>query len=153
MRARSVFNFYRPGYVPTGGPAEPWALQLPEMQITNESSVAGYANYMMMAMRNGVGMHGFDGKADRCDVQPHFESSVALADNPQALVDDATSRLIGENVNEELKTRMVNAVSSIVVPERRPDGSNAEFIQKQRENRATTAVLLTLVSPEFVVQK
>jgi len=46
MRAPSVFNFYRPGYSPAGTPIAREKLVAPEMQILNESSVAGYADYL-----------------------------------------------------------------------------------------------------------
>ena len=43
---RSVFNFYRPGYAPPGTAIAQDGLVAPELQITNEVSVAGYLNYM-----------------------------------------------------------------------------------------------------------
>lgn len=53
LRAPSVFNFFRPGYVPAtpalGGRT------VPEFQITTESSVAGYLNFMQTCIGSGVG--------------------------------------------------------------------------------------------------
>ncbi|MBE0546501.1 MAG: DUF1800 domain-containing protein, partial [Rubrivivax sp.] len=46
QRSASVFNFFRPGYVPPNTAIATAALVAPEFQITNESSVAGYLNYM-----------------------------------------------------------------------------------------------------------
>jgi uncharacterized protein (DUF1800 family) len=153
LRARSVFNFYRPGYVSPGGPAEARGMVLPEMQITNESSVAGYANFMIASVRYGVGAHGVDGRAPRCDVQPDYTAATALADDPASLVDDTLARLIGQHVDPTLKTQIVDAVTSVEVPALRPDGSNADYVAKQRQNRVYAAVVLTLASPEFVVQR
>ena len=42
LRAPSVFNFYRPGFVPPGTHAAAQNLALPEMQIVHETSAAGY---------------------------------------------------------------------------------------------------------------
>jgi uncharacterized protein (DUF1800 family) len=151
LRARSVFNFFRPGYTPAGGPAEQHGMVLPEMQITNESSVAGYANYMMFVVRYGVGTRG-TGTNPRCDVQPDFTAALNLADDPQALVDDTVARLLGQT-DSDLTSQIVSAVSSITIPAPRANGGNADFIQKQKLNRVYAAVLLTLASPEFVVQK
>jgi uncharacterized protein (DUF1800 family) len=149
LRARSVFNFYRPGYIPPGGRAERDGMTVPEMQITNESSVAGYANFMMGAVRYGVGQKAEHGDPI-CDVQPDYRASMQLAGDPAALVDDTISRLLG-HTNDDLRQQIISAVASIEVPDRRED--NGDFIRKQKQNRVWTAVLLTLASPEFVVQK
>ena len=48
MRSPSVFNFFRPGYVPPGTSLSAGAVA-PEFQLVNESSVAGYLNFMQVA--------------------------------------------------------------------------------------------------------
>jgi uncharacterized protein (DUF1800 family) len=138
LKSPSVFNFYRPGYVPPGGQAEQLGMVLPEMQITNESSVAGYANFMMNVVRRGVSG----------DVLPDYQAQMQLAGDPVALVDDTIGRLL-EHANTDLRQQIIDAVTSINVP----DQGNPNFIQKQKQNRVWAAVLLTLASPEFVVQK
>ena len=55
MFAPSVFNFFRPGYVPSGQGLAQAGLVVPEMQLTHELSVAGYMNYIR------------DLDADRCE--------------------------------------------------------------------------------------
>jgi uncharacterized protein (DUF1800 family) len=153
MRSESVFNFYRPGYVNAGGATAFNGLVAPEMQITTESSVAGYANFMMGVLLRGVGQHGLDGQAARSDVQPDLSSAVALADDSTALVDDVTARLIGDSVNDDLKNDIRIAVDSIVVPAPNKTGTNGNAIAKAKLNRAMTAVMLTIASPEYVVQQ
>ena len=44
--APTVFNFFRPGYVPPGARSAQAGLVAPEMQIDDELSVAGYMNYI-----------------------------------------------------------------------------------------------------------
>ena len=44
LRSPSVFNFFRPGYVPPNSSIAGASLVAPEFQITNESSVVGYLN-------------------------------------------------------------------------------------------------------------
>jgi uncharacterized protein (DUF1800 family) len=151
LRSESVFNFYRPGYVNAGGSTARNGLVAPELQITTESSVAGYANFMIGVLQRGVGQKGLTGKASRNDVQPNLGPAIRLADDPKALVDDVTARLIGDTVDDELKTHIVNAVSSITVPA--PNGSNGDAIARAKSNRAMTAVLIALASPEYTVQK
>jgi uncharacterized protein (DUF1800 family) len=153
MRSESVFNFYRPGYLNAGGATARNGLVAPELQITTESSVAGYANFMVGVLQRGVGQKGLDGKAERNDVQPNLSSAVQLADDPKALVDDVTSRLIGDTVDDELKTHIRKAVASIDIPAPNRDHSNGDAIARAKSNRAMTAVLITLASPEYIVQK
>jgi uncharacterized protein (DUF1800 family) len=45
-RSSSVFNFFRPGYLPPNSAIAAASLVAPEFQITNESTVVGYVNYM-----------------------------------------------------------------------------------------------------------
>ena len=46
MRSPSVSNFYRPGYVPPGTEAAKAGLAVPEMQLAQETTAAGYVNFM-----------------------------------------------------------------------------------------------------------
>ena len=153
LRSPSVFNFYRPGYVPAGGEAASLGMTLPEMQITDETSVAGYANYMITAVKAGVGQKGVDGKATRPDLQMNHTALLPLATDPTALVDKVTPRYFAGPVNSALRTELINAVASINVPVLKPDGSNKEWVDKAKANRVLTAVAMPLVSPEFIVQK
>jgi uncharacterized protein (DUF1800 family) len=153
LRSESVFNFYRPGYMNAGGATAFNGLVAPELQITTESSVAGYANYMLAVLQRGVGSKGLDGTASRNDVQPDFSGAIALADDSTALVNDVTARLIGDSVDPDLVTQIKIAVDSIVIPAPNKAGTNGPAIAKAKTNRALTAVMLTLASPEYIVQK
>jgi uncharacterized protein (DUF1800 family) len=154
FRSPSVFNFFRPGYVPPGAEAAAAGMTLPEMQITSESSVAGYANYMIAAVQRGVGLKGVNGKAARPDLQVDYSAFLPLATDPAALVDKVNGRLLaGSTVNPQLRSAMVSAVGSITIPALRADGSNRAWVDKAKSNRVWAATALALVSPEFIVQK
>jgi uncharacterized protein (DUF1800 family) len=153
LRSPSVFNFYRPGYVPAGGEAAALDMTLPEMQITDESSVAGYVNYVLGAVRVGVGPSGTDGKATRPDLQPDYTALQPLVTDPALLVDTVNARLFGEPVDAALRDETIAAVTSIVIPELNKYGTNQRLIDKAKANRLWTAVALPLVSPEFIVQR
>jgi len=75
LRSPSVFNFFRPGYVPPNSAIGSAGLVAPEFQITNESSVVGYLNYMQRAVSTGIG-----------DVVADYSNLLPLADNAQSLV-------------------------------------------------------------------
>jgi uncharacterized protein (DUF1800 family) len=80
MRSPSVFNFYRPGYVPPGTQAATAGLVVPEMQIVHETTAAGYVNYMRDNVSQGVGS--LAPRVNRRDLQPDFAAELALAEQP-----------------------------------------------------------------------
>jgi uncharacterized protein (DUF1800 family) len=153
LRSETVFNFYRPGYVNAGGATAANGLVAPELQITNETSVAGYANFMMGVVQRGVGQKGLLGTASRNDVQPDFSAAQNLATDSASLVNDVTARLIGDTVDASLKSQIQTAVDSIPIPALNKAGSNGPQIENAKHNRVLTAVLLTLASPEYIAQK
>ena len=52
--APSVFNFFRPGFVPPNTALAPTKTPAPEFQIVNETTVGAYINYMQDKIRYGV---------------------------------------------------------------------------------------------------
>lgn len=126
LRSSSVFNFFRPGYVP---PA--LGVVAPEFQIVNESSVVGYANYMQSAISKGVG-----------DVKADYASLLPLADNVPALLDEINLVLAAGQLSADTLTLVRNAITSMAT------GTDAA-----RANRVYAALTLVMASPEFIVQK
>jgi uncharacterized protein (DUF1800 family) len=153
LRSTSVFNFFRPGYIPAGGEAATLGMTLPEMQTTDETSVAGYANFMVNVVQRGVGQKGVDGMAARPDLQVDYTALKPLVTDPAQLVDTVNTRLFSEPVNATMRSEQIAAVNSIVIPALKRDGSNQAAIEKAKTNRLWSAVLLPLVTPEFIVQK
>jgi uncharacterized protein (DUF1800 family) len=153
LRSPSVFNFYRPGYVPPGTESGALGLTVPELQLTSETTVAGYANYVRTGIQNGFGLNGTDGKAARRDVQLKLDAELALADKPSELVDLVATKLLVGQADPALKTDMVEAVSSITIPALKPDGSNQASVDTAKKNRVWLALTLACVAPEYLVQK
>lgn len=149
----SVFNFYRPGFVPPNTLASSAGMVAPEMQITNETSVAGYAEIMRLGMNLGFGQNGANWTEARRDMQVNYNAEIALVNNPGALVDHVWNKLTAGTISPALKTEIVAAVNSINLPALKANGSNQKVVDQQKEHRAHTAVFLALVSPEFIVQK
>jgi uncharacterized protein (DUF1800 family) len=153
LRSPSVFNFYRPGYVPPNTRAASVSMVVPEMQITHESSVAGYANFMRSAVQNGVGQNGPDFKAARRDLQPDYSAELAVADQSATLVHRVTDKLITGPVSQALRQEIQAGVDSIAMPLLRVDGSNQQQFDTIKRNRVMLAIYMTLMAPEFIVQK
>lgn len=151
LHAPSVFNFYRPGYVPPGTAAAAASLVAPEMQITHESSVAGYASYMASVVREGAGLYG--SASGRRDLQPDYGAALSLAAQPAALVERLNQLLLYGQMSAALRAEVEAAVAAIVLPSLAADRSNQAAVEEALRTRVHAAVLLVLVSPEFVVQK
>lgn len=147
LRSPSVFNFYRPGYVAPGTTSAARGLAAPELQIAHETSAAGLVNYLRDAVAMGVGASNTLAGVTRRDIQADFSAELALATDPAALVDRVFARLLPHTtVSAELRSDIVAAVGSIALP---TSGSTATALR----NRVNTALLLTLVSAEFQVQR
>ena len=53
MRSASVFNFFRPRYTPPVTELARRGLVAPELQITDETSIAGYLNFVAIYVDRG----------------------------------------------------------------------------------------------------
>jgi uncharacterized protein (DUF1800 family) len=144
MRAPSVFNFYRPGYVPPNSEISKFLLAgnvvpvAPELQITNEVSAAGWVKAARAVLDSGIGY--------ASDVKPNFAPLVAMAHTPSALVD----RLIllmapGGQIPMDLRNEIVATVSTVSLP----TTNDAD----KRKDRVKLATLLLVVSPEFMLRR
>jgi uncharacterized protein (DUF1800 family) len=141
MQAGSVFNFYRPNYVPPNSTAAAQGLVAPELQLSNEVSVAGYRNYLSNWLMP---------RSDR-DIVPNFSSELALADNPGALVDRLNLLLMSGQMEAGMRTRIVDAVTDRVLPA--VSATNATDVANAKRERVSIAVLLIMASPDYLVQK
>jgi len=154
--APTVFNFFRPGYVPTSKVITDAGLVAPEMQITHDVSVAGYMNYM----RNIVTVN------TTRDIRQNYSAEVALAGDPAALVERMNLLLFYGQMPDALKTQIVAAVTSRTVPAPvypvstapaasapLPEPTNQAAIDTAKLDRVYLAVFLSMASPDYLIQK
>lgn len=142
LAAPSVFNFFRPGYVPPNTRLGAAGLNAPEFQIVDEVSVAGYANTMQTAIGTGIGTGS--------DVRSAYSVEVTLADDPALLADRMNRLLLYGQMSSALRTAIIDSVAGVAIP-----GGTATQAQidAAKLNRARLAVYLTMVSPEYLVQR
>ena len=126
-----MFNFYRPGYVPPNTAVARAKLVAPEFQITTDTSVPGFANFMQRQLVTPSGGLSFS-----------YEAELLLSGDPAALVERLDRRLTHGAMSSETRNEIVAAVAAL------PAGTAAQNLTRVR-----TAILMTLVSPEFIVQK
>ena len=133
--ASSVFNYYSPGYQPPGEIADSGTLVGPEFQIINESTVATAANDLTARSNAYVGNSGNKAETIAIDVS----SLTAIANDPNALADQINHDLMYGSMSAAMKASLVKMITAI------PATSAI--------GRAQAALQLTLVSPEFAIQK
>jgi uncharacterized protein (DUF1800 family) len=131
LRAPSVFNWFRPGYAPPGEILTR-GLVAPEFQITHETTVTGYANFVTSVVQNGFGWN-------ETNIRSSYSSELALAGNTAALMDRLNLLLVAGRMSSATRSTILTAVNAV------PAGNPAQ--------RVHTAVALTMLSPEFIVQK
>lgn len=146
LRAPSVFNFFRPGYVPPNTTIAQAKLVSPEMQSTQETSVAGWLNTMRNVVPNGFGNN--PPNDPKRDVQPDYADELAIADNAVALVDRVALLLTADRMSASVRQQIATAVASVNVAI-----SNPTNLEAARRNRVHLAVFLAVASPDFIVQK
>ena len=130
-RSQTVFNFFRPGYVPPNSALGTAGLVAPELQITNEQSVVAYVNYMQGLIGSGTG----DVKADYTDI-------LTKASDSAALVGEVNLVLAAGQLSAGTVTAIRAAVDSIAAT-----ATNGPI------NRVGVAILLTLASPDYLTLK
>jgi hypothetical protein len=78
---------------------------------------------------------------------------MVLAPRTNELVTAVTDRLLYGQASTALTTAMVTAINKITIPALNAGGTNQAAIDTAKRNRINAAVLLTLATPEFMVQK
>jgi uncharacterized protein (DUF1800 family) len=154
MRSPSVFNFFRPGYVPPGTQTAAAGLVSPEMQLAQETTAAGYVNFIRDAVAFGLGQNNgvVNGVSlNRRDLQGNFTADVALADKPADLVARANTLLLQGRMSNALRDEIVGAVSKMAIPALTSNGSNQAQVDRAKRARVNAALLLVLAAPEYQV--
>ncbi len=130
LRSPSVFNFFRPGYVPPNSPLGTLKITAPEFQITNETSVVGWANFAQTFVASGVG-----------ETRPDYTPELALAADAAALVKRVVLHLAADALPAETVALITTAVGSI-----------SAATETGKRNRVYAAMHLVLCAPDYLVQ-
>ena len=137
LRSPSVFNFFRPGYVPLNSQAADNGLVAPEFQIVNESTVATYVNFMERSIE-GAGSW-------MSDLAIPFASELPIAHDSTALVDRLDLLLSAQQLGESTRSAIVAALDATPVAQSDPDEAKLRQIH--------IATLLVMASNDYMVQK
>lgn len=156
MFSPSVFNFFRPGYTPPGTNTAAANIVSPEQQILHETSAAGYTTYIRNVIANGAGPRGYTNAAPRSDVQLAYNLSAShpmmlLADDPEDLMDSINDTLMYGTMPESRKQDIVSTLYTIDY--RANINPTTQQVFDTRQRRLWSALLLTMASPEFQIQR
>jgi uncharacterized protein (DUF1800 family) len=143
MNSPSVFNFYRPGYVPPNTTLGGKNMLAPEFETTNEASTAAYVNTMQWAIGSGLGTTSISGLPD---VSATYTNELALSNNPQALV-DRINLLLDAQLSAAHESNIVNEVASVTA------SSTGALTDTPHLNRVRLALILTMASPDYMAQR
>jgi uncharacterized protein (DUF1800 family) len=137
LRSPSVFNFFRPGYFPTNTEIANRGLLAPEFQLVNETSVAGYVNFLERALTGG--------RFPVADLSFDFATELALAQDSTALIDRLDLLLTGRQLSESTRSTVRAAMESVVI--------TATSTTADRLRRVQIGVTLILASSDYLIQK
>ncbi|RZL11368.1 MAG: DUF1800 domain-containing protein [Rubrivivax sp.] len=145
LRAPSVFNFFRPGYVPPASDIASLGMVAPEFQITDDTTVIAYANFMQQIVGFGAAQPVTMG------VIGHH---IGRAADPAVLVKDLGVALTGGCLRSETAAAITEAVASLSASGFHPvDRLGGAIWATWDVARVVMAVFLILCSPDFLVQR
>ena len=135
MQSPSVFNFFSPFYAPPGEISDS-SLVAPELQIATEYQNTYVTNYFFYQtfFQNHLNTEQFQPD----DVYIDFSEEMQIADDPDALIDMVSGKLLGGVMTDTLRQEIFDIVSAI-------PATDAAL-------RAAETIFLVVSSPEFATQ-
>jgi len=156
--APSVFNFYRPSYKPPGSMADARQMVAPELQIANETSMAGYAQYMNILVWAGMGDHVKHRHkvVNPADVKMDYQLDdggpwLSPGWSAETLITQIDHRLMFDTMSPALRKDLLAAIAEPDRDMRQAQGSDS--VAHHARRRLWSALLLTVISPEYCVQR
>ncbi|HVY83827.1 MAG TPA: DUF1800 family protein, partial [Caulobacterales bacterium] len=134
LRSPSVFNFFRPGYVPPHTVLADNDKRAPEFQLHNETTTAGTINFFEWMTRWGYN-----------DVKPTYANMLSIAHDPTQVVAYLNLHLCANQLSSATTATISGALTSL--------GVTASSSSDAKMNLLSSACLLVLSSPEYLIQK
>ena len=151
LRSPTVFNFFRPGYVPPSTALSATKTPAPEFQLVNESSVGGYLNYMQGVIRSGIFVNAPNQSGNGSnatngyDITAAYIAELALVLNPPALLARLNLLLCAGQLSAANQTLIINALNATALTVNSSDSA--------KRDRLAAAVLLVMASSDYLIQK
>jgi uncharacterized protein (DUF1800 family) len=153
LRAPSVFNYFRPGFAPPSKALARVKKLAPEFQLVNETTVAGYLNFMQYVIRSGIYSNDPEVPQQsyntfKVNLKAAYTKEMALVADPSALMNHLNLILCAGQLSLANQTLMVDALTSMPV-----NSADPTTLQAQKLDRIGAAVLMVMASSEYLIQK
>ena len=153
LQAPSVFNFFRPGYVPPNTALAALQYTAPEFQLVNESTTASYINYLEDNLINGMWVRAPElitspenpTTTDGHDIVPDYSAEIALVGNPQALFARLNLLLCAGQLSDASLKDMISVFAYEPTTSNSDDYSKRAYVAK--------AIMFVMCCAEYLVQK
>ena len=157
FRSPSVFNFFRPGFIPPSSALAATNTTAPEFQLVNETTVGGYLNFMQDVIRSGL--RSYIDPAVPQDSYPSglgyklhtvatYAPELALFADATALVKRVNLLMAAGQISDANQVLMITAVASMPV-----NSTVAATLASQKMDRVAATVLMAMASSEYLIQK
>ncbi len=141
LRSKSVFSFYRPGYVLPDSETAAEGLVNPEMQIYTSSTAYGYLHYMskLITGPSSVWLEFFN---------PDYSAPIALAGNAVALTDYLNDIMVYGDLTDEVYARIINGIEATSI-----ENLEGDELQEALRERVEIAMMIIISAPEYITQR
>ncbi len=137
FRSPSVFNFFRPDYVPPRSQAAANGMAAPELQIATDNAVANYVNVIYRTVYE----NGYWSEV----LKANYEYEIGIASDALKLLDHLDLILTAGQLSEFTRATVFDVVNNISVSGLDPVPSLLERVRQ--------AVVLIMCSNDYLVQK
>ncbi|MCV2885678.1 DUF1800 domain-containing protein [Aestuariibacter sp. AA17] len=178
--SHSVFNFFRPGYVPPATQSGEEGLTVPELQIVTASSIPGYINFMegfifaavqedpevlseeekVEAIDEGDVEVRYDFSGSERSFLPNYDFERTLANDPEKLVRHLSLLLSANALSESTQQHIASTIALIEISEIDTDNTagndDSESLEMEDDplyRRVMLAVFMIMTSPDYLVQR
>lgn len=149
----SVFNYFRPGYVPPATAMAARGATAPEFQIIDDSSVAAYINLLSSTLWNGIYVRAPElpnnpenpTPTDGPDIVPDYSAELALVLDDAALVRRLNLLLCAGQLSQATQDYITNALSI--------DKVSAGWNEQGKRAHVVRAILFVMCAAEYLIQK
>ena len=157
MKPPSVFNYYAPDFAPAGPMAyKDLALQGPEFEITNTSTIAGFSDFSQWGVMIGFRYYDTPNGAAPTFIKPveharYLTGTSALADNPQAMVDELDLLLTAGNLKLGFKAKLVDMATKTI--RNLPPNYTQRDVDATRRDRFFGVMWQIIQSADYAIQR
>ena len=140
--APSVFNFFRPGFIPDGTEAGERDLTMPEMQLVDGALRSGYVNFMTTFVM-GTSRKRLTDNQD--NFLPNLSVIIPLVEDSGALIEYLDELLLYGRMTDQTRQNIREVNDNVPI--------RGDRVDEDRFKRAQLAVLVAVTAPEFSVQQ